>query len=343
MQWVKPTNHLKFSIAAFVRRWGKDTYHHLLQLLHSSEAMASGVSMVYSHALFMEPTPDPFWHDIVFGFRRLSAAELVLYSSNVTVIDSRHDGSSSSSSSRDGGGGQLPTSSTSSQRAGAHQRLPNAAAAGAVAAAATGFVDGYSFNTIVCEGRLYMRWLTHQIQASGSRLVQRHITDLSQLESEHYDIIVNCCGLGAAKLCNDEHSYPIRGQITRVHAPWVKQAVFGHFPDQPYYIIPNRQCVVLGGTGQIGYWNTNVSVEDAARIMERCCQMLPSLQHAELIDHWVGLRPGRSRLRLEAEVVSMPGGGDVTVVHNYGHGGSGLTLAWGTAGDVVRLVSKLYS
>lgn len=75
--------------------------------------------------------------------------------------------------------------------------------------------------------------------------------------------------------------------------------------------------------------------------------MLPSLKQAEVLDHWVGLRPGRVRLRLEAEEAFGEAGGSAAaspsspvlrVVHNYGHGGSGLTLAWGTAGDAVALV-----
>src|SRR5215468_9164742 len=41
----------------------------------------------------------------------------------------------------------------------------------------------------------------------------------------------------------------------------------------------------------------------------------------------VGLRPFRaSGFRVEAERL-----GDKTVVHNYGHGGGGITLSWGTS------------
>ena len=49
-----------------------------------------------------------------------------------------------------------------------------------------------------------------------------------------------------------------------------------------------------------------------------------------------GLRPYRDRtFRLEPETV-----GDKFVVHNYGHGGAGITLSWGCAQEVVDIVTE---
>jgi D-amino-acid oxidase len=47
------------------------------------------------------------------------------------------------------------------------------------------------------------------------------------------------------------------------------------------------------------------------------------------------LRPGRPSVRLEAEWI-----GDSLVVHNYGHGGAGVTLSWGCADAVVNEIRK---
>jgi glycine/D-amino acid oxidase-like deaminating enzyme len=49
-----------------------------------------------------------------------------------------------------------------------------------------------------------------------------------------------------------------------------------------------------------------------------------------------GLRPSREGgLRLERE----DRGALCPVIHNYGHGGSGVTLHWGCAADALRLAS----
>ncbi|KAL6421870.1 hypothetical protein ACFW04_010788 [Cataglyphis niger] len=61
----------------------------------------------------------------------------------------------------------------------------------------------------------------------------------------------------------------------------------------------------------------------------------------KIIRSWVGLRPGRPRVRLECETLSSPTGKEIKVIHNYGHGGSGVTLCWGCATDVVEMIRNL--
>lgn len=85
-----------------------------------------------------------------------------------------------------------------------------------------------------------MRWLSRQLQAAGVQQIQRKLNSLADVASENWDLVINCCGLGAEQLVPDPHCFPIRGQIMRVRAPWVNQCVFAHFPDETSYIIPNR-------------------------------------------------------------------------------------------------------
>lgn len=51
----------------------------------------------------------------------------------------------------------------------------------------------------------------------------------------------------------------------------------------------------------------------------------------------VGLRPGRSEVRLELETEEI-GNKQLKIVHNYGHGGCGVTLCVGCAVDATKLV-----
>jgi D-amino-acid oxidase len=71
---------------------------------------------------------------------------------------------------------------------------------------------------------------------------------------------------------------------------------------------------------------------------ERCVHALPSLGRLEIDPAQpirVGLRPCRTRnVRLEHE----PG---TRTIHNYGHGGSGVTLSWGCAREVADIADAL--
>lgn len=60
---------------------------------------------------------------------------------------------------------------------------------------------------------------------------------------------------------------------------------------------------------------------------------------AEFVREWVGLRPGRPSVRLEIQPERASGLRKVMpVIHNYGHGGAGLTLSWGCAGHVLEIL-----
>lgn len=95
----------------------------------------------------------------------------------------------------------------------------------------------------------------------------------------------------------------------------------------------STESVVLGGTHQEKDYNTRVCEVDKRFIIDGCRRMVPGLVNTQHLFDWVGLRPGRVQLRLEAERR-----GNKVLIHNYGHGGSGVTLAWGCADDVLDLL-----
>ena len=148
-------------------------------------------------------------------------------------------------------------------------------------------------------------------------------------------IIVNCTGCGARDLVPDPDVVPVRGQVVVAANPGITEFFVGTSsdPGDLTYVFPHGDVVVLGGTEQRGNWSLDADPDTAAGIIAACAAIEPALKDALVLEHRVGLRPARSRVRLEAERLD-----EVTVVHNYGHGGSGVTLSWGCAEDAAELV-----
>jgi D-amino-acid oxidase len=185
--------------------------------------------------------------------------------------------------------------------------------------------------------------MTENLKQSGVTFEKKNISHVREQLDEKgergerkYDIIINCSGLGAHTTENDSSMFPIRGQVLRVKAPWIKSScTFGSS-----YVIPNVNSLVVGGTGQINDWNTAVSSSDSKKIIEGVCKIFPSLRHAEVLETNVGLRPCRPSVRLDSELVSASASvsspHEQLLVRCYGLGGSGYTLAPGLALDVVE-------
>ena len=92
-----------------------------------------------------------------------------------------------------------------------------------------------------------------------------------------YDVIVNCLGLVAGKLVNDENIRPARSQMVLVRAPWIKHFVINDKRDKLTYVLPRTDSVMLGGTTQVGNWDKIVNPDTAEFVMSRCVSLIPSV------------------------------------------------------------------
>lgn len=199
----------------------------------------------------------------------------------------------------------------------------------------TGRTFGQVFTTLKCECSSYLPWLQNRFVKAGGIVEQRRLSSLDELSG--YDLIVNCSGLGSKTLANDDAVYSVRGQVLKVHAPWIQH--FTRDFNGKTYIYPGIDSVTIGGTRQEHDWRLELDEEDTVGIIERCKKLDPSLENAKVLSKWVGLRPSRKNPRLEKDFVEVKGR-KVPIVHNYGHGGWGVSLAWGCAVDAVRLVKE---
>jgi D-amino-acid oxidase len=201
----------------------------------------------------------------------------------------------------------------------------------------SGYAAGVRLRVPFIDTSVFLPFLEARVRALGGTLERRPpLRSLAELRDEAA-VLVNCTGLGAKELCGDPDMVPERGQVLYVRAPAVKRwSVALPRGGHPIYVFPRTNECVLGGTNEPGAWDERTDDAALAAIQESCRALEPALAAGyEVLGSAAGLRPMRtSGVRLEPE----PLGGGRTVIHNYGHGGAGFTVAWGCAEEVAELV-----
>jgi len=200
-----------------------------------------------------------------------------------------------------------------------------------------GYAAAWRLTALIVAMPGYLQYLARRLgRAGGTSTFGVKIGRLSEASTlaPAARVIVNCTGCGARDLVPDPSVTPVRGQVVVAVNPGITEFLVGtgSDPGDLTYLIPHGDVIVLGGTEQPGNWSREPDPDTAARILAACTAVEPALRDARVLDHRVGLRPARPRVRLEAETY-----GSRTVVHNYGHGGAGVTLSWGCAEDATDL------
>lgn len=186
----------------------------------------------------------------------------------------------------------------------------------------------------------YLPYLRRRLRAAGGRYERRTAASLAEA-SARAPVVVDCTGLGAREVAGDGELRPVRGQLVVVENPGIDEWFIGaeSGAGDATYVLPQPYGLLLGGTAEEGAEDTAPDPATTRSIVERCARVHPELADARVLDVRVGLRPYRPRVRLETERLA----DGALCVHNYGHGGAGVTVSWGCALEAVRLLDAAAS
>jgi len=205
-----------------------------------------------------------------------------------------------------------------------------------------------SFETYVVAMPVYLSWLVHRFRELGGKfgsgIIFRSLDDVRRIDAKLY---VNALGLAGGHIFGDATMVGVKGQVVLC-------------PPDPniccsvgvgeYCLIPRRDALVLGSLLQRTFTDSNPTQENIDLILRVVRPWIASglfhrrnstsagkgLKTPSARASSAGLRPFRpSGIRVELEQFDR-----FCVVHNYGHGGAGVSLSWGCAETVVDLLNE---
>jgi D-amino-acid oxidase len=179
------------------------------------------------------------------------------------------------------------------------------------------------------------------------------------------DTVVNCTGMGAARICQDEELVGGRGVLLQYdrkscvrlpHPPnedpvlaaapyeqihdacvMVESPPFGS-DEYPCYMIPRGDTIVVGGTYLEGDDEMTMRPQERERLLENASILGIDTDAVKPKGEWVGIRPYRKITRCEVDDDRWNNSDGIRLIHSYGSGGSGWTVYAGIAKDVVQMI-----
>ena len=196
------------------------------------------------------------------------------------------------------------------------------------------FAGGFVLNVPLMDTTIYLGYLANRFLKADGQIIENVCFEKLEDVDPKFDLVINCAGIGARELAHDADLESHRGQVAIV--PRIKDLPYAVVCDDAplMYAIPRTNDCVFGGTNDLND-DLGVDSETTALIVAECSRAL-KIEKPNLLAERVGLRPFRkSGVRVERAHLR----DGRTLVHNYGHGGSGFTLSWGCAEEVFDLAT----
>lgn len=233
---------------------------------------------------------------------------------------------------------------------------------------------GWSFHCFFSDWSVYFEALNDMFENLGGEYVHAKV-DLNSFESIPEKIIINCTGIGSSKISTEKESLVLAGTLIKVlEQPLLKNDAdetvsYNFSPGKEVYCNGNNEALdvycyprkdgwILGGSRLVVQKNENGSWEieklktalievDGSLIPHQIMSLnkeiivesfgipFPATKNMKVSTAFRYLRNRKEGIRLERERIR-----EKEVIHNYGHGGAGVTLSWGCASRVVEMICQ---
>lgn len=198
----------------------------------------------------------------------------------------------------------------------------------------------------------YIKYLIGLYEETGGLIRKTKVSSVDNLKA---DYVFNCSGYGSRELFGDESLKPVRGHLAYVETDFqISSDKYGGafsysytFNDKKVYCYPHRDMIIIGKTAihdssewedysDSDYYKTDRGEDVPKHIINKNKEIIERASDLDIENYSIfgtsGYRPYREEgIRVDEED---------DVIHNYGHGGSGVTFSWGSALEAVSFINQ---
>lgn len=201
----------------------------------------------------------------------------------------------------------------------------------------------WDFRTWLIDMPIYMAYLERRCAQAGVRFMDRMCSP-DAVSADDAVAVVNCTGYWSIFEFGSRDIEPVRGQAILLPKAPLDFALGG----DEFMIAPRQDGILFGSLWQRGRTSGDATVIDTRRLLDelQMWSRSPVLRSLKLrIDSpdvqvaLAGVRPYSEHGSFVR--VGRSACGTVPIVHNTGHGGSGVALSWGVAAEVHATLADL--
>jgi D-amino-acid oxidase len=125
------------------------------------------------------------------------------------------------------------------------------------------------YDTMLIEPAIFLNRLMEDFYGAGGEIKVREFQYFDEVLALEEPVIINCTGLGARELFDDQLLFPIKGQLTFVLPQEEIDYITITDGATSTYMFPRSDGILLGGTYEYNNWDLTPDPAETRRILNQ--------------------------------------------------------------------------